>query len=392
MTERRSLPDFAESQLSILPIERSETIPSSWYAAPEFHDFDRRQIFGATWQYAGPSPQVQQPGDYFLATVAGNPIIVIRGKDNVLRAFYNVCRHRGGPLAIEPAGNCSILQCKYHGWTYLLDGSLRGTPKFDRTELFDAKDFGLVLVQIKTWENLIFVNLNPSRSAIVDLGTVMNGVHRGVAPGSLAGKHFYRRIGYDIHCNWKVYVDNYLEGYHLPFVHPELCNLLDYQKYVTETFEYASLQYSPFTGAENVYTGGDGEAYYYFVFPNFMLNILPGRLQTNLVLPVSHNSCRVVFDFFYDDVTTPSTLKMINNDIQYSDRVQKEDIEICELVQRGLESQAYDKGRFSVEMEQGVYHFQCLLKQWYKTSSQKNKGGKHEFATKSRSHEGKKTI
>ena len=194
---------------------------------------------------------------------------------------------------------------------------------------------------------------------------MFSAIGKRIAPHRLGTKLFAEHVEYDVRCNWKVYVDNYLEGYHLPFVHPELCNLLDYQQYVTETFDQYSLQFSPFTGKDNVYTGGQGEAFYYFIFPNFMLNILPGRLQTNIVLPVSHDRCKVLFDYYYDDAASPAAKKLIRDDLDYSDKVQKEDIEICELVQRGLESRAYDKGRFSVEMEQGVYHFQCLLKQAY---------------------------
>lgn len=358
--------DFSKEELSIVPIERSETIPSSWYTHPDMHEIDNKRIFQHTWHYVGHSSQVEHVGEYLVGTAAGNSILIIRGKDNILRAFYNVCRHRGGPLAIEPQGTCSILQCKYHGWTYLLDGSLRGTPKFDRTELFDKKDFGLVPVHLEIWEGLIFVHLSQEDS--VPLPAMTEGIAKRIAPAKLSTKKLYRRVEYDVHCNWKVYVDNYLEGYHLPFVHPELCNLLDYQKYVTEVHEYYSLQYSPFIGEKNLYTSGEGEAYYYFLFPNFMMNILPGRLQTNLVVPVTHNTCKVIFDYYYDDVTSPEAVKKIEEDILYSDKVQQEDIEICGHVQNGLRSIAYDKGRFSPEMEQGVYHFQSLLKKSYSKS------------------------
>ncbi len=352
--------------LKTLPIERSETIPSGWYTQPEFHEIDKQHIFSQTWQYVGSLSQLPRAGEYILGVAAENPILIIRGRDDVVRAFFNVCRHRGGPLAIEPSGNCSILQCKYHGWTYLLDGSLRGTPKFNRTELFDKKDYGLFPVNLEIWQNLLFVKLSNNGKSF---SLMMKRITDRLKPNALSEKKFHRRINYELRCNWKVYVDNYLEGYHLPFVHPELCNLLDYQQYVTETFDNYSLQYSPFAGSENVYTNGEGEAYYYFLFPNFMMNILPGRLQTNLVLPLTHNTCRVIFDYYYDDVSSPDAQKRIEDDISYSEKVQCEDMEICHHVQKGLESIAYDKGRFSPEMEAGVYHFQSLLKKYYKNIS-----------------------
>src|SRR5207237_6370752 len=125
------------------------------------------------------------------ATIARNPMLIVRGKDNLVRAFYNVCRHRGGPLAIEERGNGNILQCKYHGWTYLLDGSLRGTPKFDRTELFDKKDYGLVPIRLETWEGFLFLNLSHGNSSI---STIMNGIPERIAPHSISNKKFYRRF------------------------------------------------------------------------------------------------------------------------------------------------------------------------------------------------------
>jgi choline monooxygenase len=369
---------IAGRDLKIDPLERSETIPSSWYTDPRFLEIDKQSVFARTWQLVGHTDRLQKPGDFLIGTVASNPVILVHGKDGRVRAFYNVCRHRGGPISIEENGNCNALQCKYHGWTYTLEGMLRGVPQFDRVELFDRKDYGLVPVPLESWEGLFFVNLSGDRpDGQTDLRTLLGGIRERIAPAEPGAKHFYKRINYELNCNWKVYVDNYLEGYHLPYVHPELCNLLDYQSYVTETFGYYSLQHSPLAG-DAIYgslkapagsaPGGSatGQAFYYFIFPNIMLNILPGRMQTNVVVPLSHDRTKVVFDYYYDDVESPGSRRAIEEDIAYSDRIQKEDAEICEHVQHGLESVAYDRGRFSVEMEKGVYHFQCLLKGAYK--------------------------
>ncbi|HWP81191.1 MAG TPA: aromatic ring-hydroxylating dioxygenase subunit alpha [Bacteroidota bacterium] len=357
-----SLPDFTEEDLSLAPLEQAETIPSTWYTDPRFHEIDLRFVLGKTWQGVGHVSKLQNPGDQIVGEAAGNPILVVRGDDHRLRAFFNVCRHRGGPLAIEDC-NSKVLQCHYHGWTYLLDGSLRGTPKFNRVELFDKKDFGLVPIRLEEWEGLVFVDLSGTATS---LNSILKDIPARITPFDLKTKTFFRRVTYDIRCNWKVYIDNYLEGYHLPYVHPELAKLLDYNHYVTETSNFYSLQYSPFTEGENFYSADHGRAFYYFVFPNFMLNILPGRLQTNLVLPVDHNHTRVIFDYCYDDISSPKALRMIEQDIEYSHKIQLEDIEICERVQKGLESIAYHKGRFSPETELGVYHFQSLLKQFYR--------------------------
>jgi choline monooxygenase len=356
------IPHINPEDLEILPLEKSATIPSDWYTDEEHFNFEKGIIFEKEWQYAGHINQLNKPGDFFLLEVSGNPLIVIKGDDGTIKGFYNVCRHRGGPLAFED-GNCRMLQCKYHGWTYKTDGSLRGVPRFDRVDLFDKKDYGLIPVEIDFWEGLIFVRLSKGDKT---LSSLVNGITGRISPINLTQKKFYARVKYKINCNWKTYVDNYLEGYHLPYVHPELCDILDVKEYITETAEYNSLQRS-ITKELGEFYKNDGNVFYYFIYPNFMLNILPGRLQTNLVLPVEKNKSLVIFDYLYDDISEMAVEK-IKSDIEYSDKVQQEDIQICEHVQKGLESKAYHKGRFSVECEAGVHHFQSLLKKSYQVN------------------------
>lgn len=357
------LPDFSPAEFDVAPLERAETIPSTWYCHPGYHDLDLKFIHHRTWQYIGHESRLSPTGSFIVGTAGSNPVIVVRNAEGRLHAFYNVCRHRGGPLAMED-GCARALQCKYHGWTYTLDGHLRGVPKFDRSELFDKKDYGLIPLRLAVWQGLVFVHL--STQPADPLEKILEGIAERIRPIELTKLLFYKRVTYDVACNWKVYVDNYLEGYHLPFVHPELTTLLDYQSYVTETHPHYSLQYSPIARKDSIYnTEGGGEAFYYFVYPNFMLNILPNRLQTNAVIPLAHDRCRVVFDYYYDDVTSPEAVRRAEDDLAYSDKVQAEDIEICEYVQRGLRSDGYSKGRFSPDMESGVYHFQCLLKKSY---------------------------
>lgn len=348
--------------LQITPIERAETIPSSWYINPVFLDIDSAFLFGQNWQYVGHVAQLASEGSFITAQVGNESIVVVKGAGEEIRAFFNVCRHRGGPLATESCGHTKMLQCKYHGWTYKLDGTLRGVPRFNRVDLFDRRDYGLQPVELKSWEGLLFVRL---KEGGVALDQLVEGIAERIAPVKLRDLHYYKRIPYEVKCNWKVYVDNYLEGYHLPFVHPDLCDVLDYTEYITETFPYYSLQHSPLDGDAGMYGAGDGQAYYYFIFPNIALNILPGRLQTNTILPLGHDRTLVLFDYFYEDVSSTEAIMRIEEDLRFSDQVQQEDIMICEHVQRGLMSAAYDKGRFSVECEQGVYHFQSLLKKSY---------------------------
>lgn len=348
--------DIAEKDLDILPLERAETIPSRWYTDPAFYAIDIDSVFNTTWQYVGHASRVISPGAHIIGTAGNNPVIIVRGSDGALRAFFNVCRHRAGPLATAD-GCTKMLQCQYHGWTYMLDGQLRGVPKFDRTELFDRKDYGLIPLRLEEWEGLLFVSLATDPPPVA---TLLEGITERISPLSIRSLRFYRRIKYTVECNWKVYMDNYLEGYHVPIVHPELNKLLTPQEYITETFGTYSLQHSPIAKGGTVY--GSGRAFYYCVFPNFMMNIFPGRLQTNCVIPVASDRCHVIFDYYYDDVSSIEGQNRAEEDIRYADSVQEEDREICEHVQRGLASIAYDRGRFSAEMENAVYHFQCLLK------------------------------
>jgi choline monooxygenase len=341
--------------LRIHPLPEAQTIPSLWYTSEEIAALEKEKIFAHSWQCVGRGSQIKKSGEYFLSDIAGESIIVIRGKDSVIRAFYNVCRHRGGPLATSD-GCVSHLQCQYHGWTYDLDGQLKGVPSFEGVLNFDKPSFGLIPIEVAEWEGFLFVRLE---SGGVGMSELLSGISERIGEPKLSELQFHSQISYDVKCNWKIYVDNYLEGYHVPIVHPELMKLYDYRLYKTEVKEWYSFQHSPLNGKENIYSSGDGEALYYFIYPNLMLNILPGRLQTNLVQPTSAKTCRVIFDYYYLPGTSD---KMITEDQAFSDMVQAEDIGICELVQRGVQSRSYDKGRFSVLQEEAVWHFQTLVK------------------------------
>ncbi|MCL7968169.1 MAG: aromatic ring-hydroxylating dioxygenase subunit alpha [marine benthic group bacterium] len=350
-------PDLAEME----GLARAETVPSAWFTESRFELLDRAAVIGTTWQYVGHVARIELPGSWLVADVAGEPIVVVRDLEGDVRAFYNVCRHRGGPLA--SADGCGrVLKCGYHGWTYQLDGRLRGVPHWNLVELFDREDYGLVPIRVSDWQGLLFVNLDADAPPLED---VFGGIAERIAPIRLEDLEFHGRVDYEVKANWKVYVENYLEGYHIPIVHPELMKLYDFSSYETELSEHWSLQHSPLTEEEHIY-GAGGRAWYYCVFPNFMLNILPGRLQTNRVVPTGPESCRVEFEYFYADPESERTRERIAADLSFADLVQDEDIEICEQVQRGLASRGYDRGRFSVKYEGGVYHFQNRLRRAYR--------------------------
>jgi choline monooxygenase len=344
------------------PLTDASTLPAYLYAAPEFHDFELRAIFARSWQLVGRAAEVRETGDHIVAAVAGKPAIVVRGNDRQLRGFFNVCKHRAGPLALTN-GNARQLQCRYHGWTYTLEGQLRAAHEMQAAEHFDVSCIHLDPVRVAEWQGLVFAALEDPG---VTLHQVMDGIAERIRPIELPRTAFHNRVVYDVACNWKAYVDNYLEGYHLPHIHPGLNKLLDYRAY-TATTEWYSYQHSPLDGSQGPYT--DGDAHYYFVYPNLMLNILPNRLQTNLVTPVASDRCRIVFDYYYTDSGSPAAKTMIAADLAFSDEVQQEDIGICERVQQGLESGAYTAGRLSPKRELGVHHFQELVRAAYRRAA-----------------------
>jgi choline monooxygenase len=209
-----------------LPLERAHTIPSLWYHDPEVYERERQAVFAGTWQMVGRADQVAEPGSYLTHDLAGEPVVVVRDREGVLRAFYNVCRHRAAQILTEPQGQATKLRCRYHGWTYDLAGRLRGTPEFDGVAGFCKEAEGLVPLAVDTWGPLVFVHQDPRPP---------QPLHEFLAPlperaGPLIeGMKFVERRAYELACNWKVYVDNYQDGgYHINTVHPGLASAVNY--------------------------------------------------------------------------------------------------------------------------------------------------------------------
>lgn len=341
------------------PLATALALPAHCYVDPAMHGRDRGAVFARSWQLVAHAAQVAGAGDHAVAEIAGVPLVIVRGDDGVLRALHNVCRHRAGPLATCDGRGARALTCQYHGWTYALDGQLRGAPEMGRAEEFDSVAIRLPQARVTEWQGLVFAALD---AAAPPFDAVVDGIDARLAAAGhrLADYRFHRRVSYDIDCDWKAYVDNYLEGYHVPRVHLGLNALLDYRSYTTTTARWHSLQASPLDSAPTLY--GSGEALYYWLWPNTMLNCLPGRLQTNRVLPLATGRCRVEFDFFYAEANAAQA----DADAQFSDDVQKEDIGICEAVQRNLASGSYVAGRLNPLRESGVWHFHELLRAAYR--------------------------
>jgi phenylpropionate dioxygenase-like ring-hydroxylating dioxygenase large terminal subunit len=345
------------------PLEKAWTIPAPWYFSPAFYEAERTGVFAASWQAVGRVDQVREPGQFFTAEIAGEPIVVARGEDRVLRAFYNVCRHHAAAVVTEAQGCARQFRCPYHGWTYGNDGALKGLVEFEGVCDFDRAKNGLVPVRVETWENFVFVNLDGRAAPLLQF---LGAVPEVVAPLAITQKlHYFDRRVYALNCNWKVYVDNYLDGgYHVPHAHKGLSSVIEYTKYTIENFATACLQSSPLSsdsGSEaGVAATRQGRAFYLWVYPNFMVNAYEGVMDTNLVLPLGVDKCAVVFDYYFGDVSEAAQTRN-RESIAVSEKVQDEDEAICDSVQRGLGSRAYIAGRLSVRREAGEHLFHRLL-------------------------------
>jgi choline monooxygenase len=271
----------------------------------------------------------------------------------------------------EPPGHATQMRCPYHGWTYSLEGELKGTPDFSGVCNFDRANNGLAPDEIATWEKWVLAKLdakqrsplNNSNPSLTDfLGDDLSSQITGLGFENL---HWIERRRYRLNCNWKVFVDNYLDGgYHVPHLHKGLDSVLDYGSYTIENGERFCLQSSPMVSPNQddevgaVRTGR--RALYYWLYPNFMMNYYEGVLDTNLVRPLALDRTEVVFDFYFADVSESAHKKNLVS-ISVGDRIQQEDLDICESVQRGLNSRAYEAGRLSVRREAGEHLFHRLL-------------------------------
>jgi len=352
-------PDDLDPQAS----SHALALPARFYTDAGMPALDARAVFGASWQFVGHESRLRDAGDHVVADLAGLPIVLVRDAEGRLRAYHNVCRHRAGPLALCDGKGARVLRCKYHGWTYGLDGVLRVAPEMGKAADFVPSSIRLPELRVGTWHGLCFVGASAA-PAFEDFVRSMETPLRTLSPQHY---HFHARVGYDIACNWKVYCDNYLEGYHVPHIHPGLNRLLDYRQYVTETGEWFSWQHSPLASDAGLY--GDGDALYYFVFPNTMLNLLPGRLQSNRVVPLGVDRCRVEFDYYYAAEESPAAQARQQADRDFAHQVQLEDVAICEHVQRGLASGSYVAGRLNPSRENALHHFHELLRRAYRLAA-----------------------
>ena len=318
------------------------TLPPEWYHDPEVFRRERGSLWAGPWLAVGTTHELDRPGRYLATTVAGWPVLVVADAAGTVRAFHNVCRHRAGPLVWDGAGTCSRLVCRYHGWSYALDGSL-----------LSARDFGcdpgarpLLELPSDTWRGIVFVNLAPDPPPLLDAIGAFAEQCAGVrwehfTPGGEAH--------HDVGANWKVYAENYLEGYHIPLVHPGLNREVDASRYRVTVGERWCRHDAP------AREGAVNAGLWIWCWPNLALNVYPDGMNVERFVPLSPTTTRVSYSYFFAGEVDDAVVAM-------STTVLDEDRRICEAVQRNLEAGAYGAGVLSPRHERGVEAFQAWVR------------------------------
>ncbi|KAK7291851.1 hypothetical protein RIF29_07334 [Crotalaria pallida] len=351
-----------------IPIEEAVTPPTSWYTHPSFFHLELDRVFYTGWQVVGSTEQIKDPLDFFTGRLGDVEFVVCRDENGKVRAFHNVCRHHASLLA-SGSGQKSCFVCPYHGWTYGLNGALLKATRISGMRDFNVKDFGLIPIKVATWGPFVLINLEKeslSHQKEFDnhnvaeewLGSCSEILSTNGVDSSLS---YVCRREYTIECNWKVFCDNYLDGgYHVPYAHKGLASGLKLDSYAITMFERVSIQSCEGNSSEENYDRLGRKAIYAFIYPNFMINRYGPWMDTNLVLPLGPNKCQVVFDYYLEHSLKDES-DFIEKSLHDSEKVQIEDIVLCEGVQKGLQSPAYSVGRYAPKVEQAMHHFHCLL-------------------------------
>jgi choline monooxygenase len=339
--------------------DTAQTPPAAFYLDPRRLEAEA-QLFARGWQLVGHAAQLAKPGDYFTMQAGQEPLLFLND-GGTLRGFYNVCRHRAGPIAAA-CGHATRLVCRYHGWTYDLAGRLLKAPEMEGALEFDAAGVHLESVAVHAFGPLLFASLG---RAPLPFDEYLPGLAARCAPLGLERMRHVLTREYPVAANWKLYVDNFLEGYHIPMVHPALDKEIDYRSYVVELGARQVLQRAPVrTATATRFRSGTGRdaAHYFWLFPNVMLNFYEDQLQTNVVVPLGVDRTVVRFDWFaLDAAPDAGTDARFQELVALNETVQAEDAAICEAVHRNLRSAAFARGRYSPARERGVHLFHRLM-------------------------------
>lgn len=346
-------------------ISVASTLPGRVYSDPAIFRAQRDRIFARTWHFVGHEDLVRVPGQVhpftLLPGTLDEPLVAIRDERDRVRCLSNVCTHRG-TLVVEGPGHLQQLRCRYHGRRFHLDGRFHSMPEFDQAKGFPSKTDDLPEVPLGWWEKFMLVSLEPI-APITDFVVPMAARLAGLPFDRLAFDGATAR-DYVVEANWALYIDNYLEGFHIPYIHQGLAGALDYGSYSVELERWSILQLGIAKSGEATFDlppshpdhGRGVAAYYWWLFPTTMFNVYPWGISVNVVTPLAVDRTKVSFlPFVWDETKRESGAGA------GLDRVEREDEAVVEAVQRGVRSRLYDRGRYSPTRETGVHHFHRLL-------------------------------
>ena len=322
-------------------------LASIHYVAPDSIARERDRIFSRTWQHLGPASQVAKPGQYIAADIAGLKVFVIRGKDGVLRAFKNVCRHRGAQLLEDGAGACAGIRCPYHQWVFSDTGTLVNAPWFGEEPGFRLEDWPLEAIQVGEWRGLLFVAIAPELSLLEQLGDLVD---------ELAGEPIetYTCAAQDkveFASNWKIYTDNFVEGYHIPGVHPSFFAAIEFKDFQTIARNGVVRMTCP--PREGLFYRGK----WLWMWPNWTLSLFDGGMNTSRINPVRVDHTEQLYNFYFADVSEKTKASRADT-IARNLAVVREDYEVCVATHKNYETGLYQTGPLSPHHEQGVAYFQ----------------------------------
>ncbi len=346
-------------------IAKAETLDTDFYTNEKYYEFSKEKIFANSWQYIGCANDVKEPNSAFPFTLLedylNEPLLLTKDNDSNIHCMSNVCTHRGNLLVTEPCKK-KRLTCKYHGRQFSVNGKFMSMPQFEEVENFPTENDDLHKLNIFQWGQLLFTSLN-SKINSDDFFAAMKKRIEWYPINDLVLKPELSK-NYIVKANWALYCENYLEGFHIPFVHAGLNDVLDFSEYTTEVFKYSNLQIGIAKQGDICFDlppsspdhGKNIAAYYFWVFPNMMFNFYPWGLSLNVIQPIGISETKVSF---YSYVLDES--KLNTGAGSGLDSVEMEDEEVVENVQKGIRSRFYKHGRYSVTREQGTHHFHALI-------------------------------
>jgi phenylpropionate dioxygenase-like ring-hydroxylating dioxygenase large terminal subunit len=340
----------------------TRSLPWSWYSDPAVLQLELERIFRRSWQYIGHTGEVREPGSFTATWVGDVPVVIIRDRDDTLRAFLNVCRHRGS-IICEGSGRRETLQCPYHAWTYGLDGRLVAAPRAGK-EGVDTEELGLVQLQLETWGPLIFVNPDPEASPLVDFLDGLPEMISGAGIDLLALR-FLQRSESELHCNWKLSAENFLECYHCPVAHPGFSAVMDVSPdaYLLETSASRMSQHSPPRPEPRGSYDTKGEierGQFHLLFPGTVVNVMPGLPNFSIgpIVPRGTEKTYRFLDYFVDERADEA---WIEESLAFDAQVGAEDTRLVERVQAGVRAGLIEDGHLLPESEKLIAHFQALM-------------------------------